>query len=232
MLLSIYMLTLLNATELNEVENVKITTDAAEKKPFVFNPEATEFQPTDATCADIDVSDDELTQNQFTWEPEWTYLNWTYPTCHYSNDMKPTKTIKRLARELARTITTMDPRAIAKAYITLGDAHANHEYKIQTHYYNVALNIACHLNDTELLERAYVALGDTIYGDLQCIESIVWYFEAFQLRHAKHIVTTAQKKIKKIKCVLSDARLRGDLDAYQTQAIKAFFPQLAACYLR
>jgi len=118
----------------------------------------------------------------------------------------------------------MDPRSIAQAYILLGDAHVNHEYKIQEHYYSVASAIARYINDTEILEKSYFALGNIVRGGLKRIDSIVWYFKAFQIHNSEYIRAIAKKRTKEFTSLLRPGGMLSTLNAHQIAAINEFSP--------
>ena len=208
--------------------NAKDADGGTEKSRFDTN--AQELSP--STPTGFDTNYDESFETYPVWiDPHWMYRDWRYSAEEYPNDMPPSKKINNAFKKHWKILVNGHLPFIAQSYLTLGDAHMDHLGYIQEHYYAIALNIGCQINDVEITEKAYIALGNMICGDQKCLESAVWYFEAFRLRKSGHIRDLAQKKTEQIKRSLENENTRNSLDAYQKEAIKEFFPQLGSLYL-
>lgn len=231
-LLSVSVLTVLHAGEMDEAHNPAVLTTVTTKK-FVFNLQAPEFIPSETTSQEYKNSDslqDHQEQCEYI-DLEWIYANWSYPSSSYPDDLKATKGIKKRLTALLSILAQGVPSSIAQAYLDLGDAHVNHMCSRQHYYYNLAWNIGHYINDVGIIEKSYIALGNMIVGEQGCIESIAWYYEAFKLGNEARIKKLVQKKIKHVRTTLKNETARQSLTPDQITVVKIFFPQLAARYL-
>jgi hypothetical protein len=208
-LLSVSILSILNAAEVDEAGNSIVSNAVI---PFKLNPQAQEFKPRAFTT-------------------DWAYLNQVYPKWIYPKDMKATKAIKKRYKELEETINLGNPYLIVSAYLALGDAHMNHQYDAQMYYYKVAMDVGCIIGDSNSIKRSYVALGNMMSLNQQYIKSIEYYYQAFKLTNEGCIEDLAQKKLKQIKSILHNNSTRESLTPDQIKAVKTFFPRLASFYL-